>query len=76
MRKVDQPTPEMSMQEPAASLFGDADIQMALSISALLPWLCAHHKQSQIQDVAAACIQVPPRLSLEVQRHYMVGEMS
>ncbi len=46
------------MQESATGLFGDADIQMALSISALLPWLCTHHKQAQCQDAAAACIQV------------------
>ena len=48
----------MIVQEATSSLFGDANVQMALSISALLPWLCMHHRHSDCRDVAAACIQV------------------
>lgn len=43
---------------------------MALSISALLPWLCMHHNQAQCQDAAAACIQVQSKLCLNLRGQY------
>ena len=39
-------------------MFGNAIAQMALSISALLPWLCTSLGRSQCEPTASECIQV------------------
>ena len=46
------------MQEAIVSVFGNATAQMALSISALLPWLCTSHGRSQCEPIATECLQV------------------
>ena len=48
-------------------MFGNATAQMALSISALLPWLCTSHGRSQCEPLASECIQV---CSAEAPHHF------
>ncbi len=39
-------------------MLGEVRTQMALSLGALLPWLCAHFRHSRHAPLAAVCIAV------------------
>ncbi|CAL8468215.1 g7754 [Coccomyxa elongata] len=43
-------------QEGLSAVLGDVHAQMALSLSALLPWLCVHFRGSSHSSLAAICI--------------------
>lgn len=46
------------LQEGLSSVLGDVYAQMALSIFALLPWLCLHFRHCPQSPLAAVCIAV------------------
>ena len=43
-------------------MLGEARTQLALSLAALLPWLCLHFRHSRHAPLAAVCIAVRPCL--------------
>lgn len=45
-------------QEGLSAVLGDVHAQMALSLAALLPWLCVHFRGSSHSSLAAICIAV------------------
>lgn len=47
-----------AIQEGISAVLGDVRAQMAFSLSALLPWLCAHFRGSHHSPMAAVCIAV------------------
>jgi hypothetical protein len=47
-----------SLQEGLSAVLGDVRAQLALSLSALLPWLCVHFRGSPHSNLAAVCIAV------------------
>ena len=46
------------VQEAFGAVLGEVRTQMALSLAALLPWLCLHFRHSRHAPLAAVCIAV------------------
>ena len=49
---------DCALQEGFGAVLGEARTQLALSLSALLPWLCLHFRHSRHAPLAAVCTAV------------------